>query len=67
MLAVNVLNFYKLIALSITILIVFWLVSIWNINLWQQVLLEKTAENQPLKALKTKSVVLKEQLNEQWN
>jgi hypothetical protein len=52
MFGVNTSYLYKFIALALTILIIYWLISIWNINIWQQMLLEKTTENQPSKALK---------------
>tara|TARA_R110001583_G_scaffold77377_1_gene210717 strand:- start:5533 stop:6405 length:873 start_codon:yes stop_codon:yes gene_type:complete len=52
MLGVNTSYLYKFIALALTILIIYWLISIWNINIWQQILLEKTTKNQPSKALK---------------
>ncbi|MCJ8293947.1 MAG: hypothetical protein MJK15_06025 [Colwellia sp.] len=45
MLAVKSSLFHKFIVLSITTVIVLWLINIWNINLWQQVLLEKKANN----------------------
>ncbi|MDX2366852.1 MAG: hypothetical protein QNK36_00315 [Colwellia sp.] len=70
MLGVNALYFHKIIALSITIFIVYWLISIWNISSWQQVILEKTTETQPLKELKksdqTKSALLNKKLNEKF-
>jgi hypothetical protein len=52
MLGANTSYLYKFIALVLTTLIIYWLISIWNITIWQQVLLEKTTENQPSKALK---------------
>jgi hypothetical protein len=52
MLGANTSYLYKFIALVLTTLIIYWLISIWNITIWQQVLLEKTTENQPAKALK---------------
>ena len=68
MLAVNLSYFYKLIGLSMITLIIFGLISLWNINLWQQTLLEKVTENQPSKKLdiisQTKSALLNERLAE---
>ena len=52
MLGVNTSYVYKFIALVLTTLIIYGLMSIWNITIWQQVLLEKTTENQSSKALK---------------
>jgi hypothetical protein len=40
--------FFKFIVLSSILLSVYWLISMWNINLWQQVLLEKTTNKAPL-------------------
>jgi hypothetical protein len=64
--AVKFLYFHKLIALSITTLLVFWLISIWNINIWQQALLENKIKKQPSKELKEsaqkKSILFDKQL-----
>ncbi len=67
MLGVNDLNLYKfkvlsllsvLSVLSVFLVMAFWLITTYNLNAWQQVLLEKTIENAPSNTL-NKNVKIK--------